>query len=99
VIKSTLTFFSEDLKQSLSDRLKRIEGQVRGVERMLQEDQPCAQVLHQVAATQAALHGVSVVVLRNYLEHCVADAIQSGDRRRKDAVLNELMDVVKKFGK
>jgi len=99
VLKSTLTFFDDDLKQSLSDRLKRIEGQVRGVERMLQEDQPCAQVLHQISATQAALHGVSAVVLRNYLEHCVADAIQSGDRRRKDAVLNELMDVVKRFGR
>jgi len=99
VLKSTLTFFSDELKQNLSDRLSRIEGQVRGVERMLQEDQPCAQVLHQIAATQAALHGVSVVVLRNYLEHCVADAIESGDRRRKEAVLNELMDLVKKFGK
>src|SRR5258706_9845742 len=67
-IKSTLTFFIEDLNKNLSDRLKRVEGQVRGVERMLQEDQPCAQLLHQIPATQAALHGVSVVVLRNYLE-------------------------------
>jgi CsoR family transcriptional regulator, copper-sensing transcriptional repressor len=97
--KAALTLFSDDLKQNLSDRLKRVEGQVRGVERMLQEDEPCAQILHQIAATQAALHGVTAMVLRNYLEHCVTDAIQSGDGRRKDAMLDELMDVVKKFGR
>ena len=47
----------------------------------------------------AALRSVSTIVLRNYMENCVTDAIASGDARRKDAVLDELMDVLKKFGK
>lgn len=92
-----LTFFNDDLKQNLSERLKRIEGQARGIDKMLQEDKPCPQVLQQLAAVKSALHGVSTMVLRNYLETCVAAAIQSGDLARKDAVMNELMEVVKKF--
>jgi CsoR family transcriptional regulator, copper-sensing transcriptional repressor len=93
-----LPFFGDDLKASLSGRLKRIEGQVRGIDRMLQENQPCPQVLNQLSATAAALSGVSLLVLRNYLDCCVTQAIASGDPKRKEAVLNELMDVLKRFG-
>ena len=94
-----VVYFDDDLKQDLSARLKRIEGQVRGLDKMLQEDQPCLKVLTQLAATQAALHSISTIVIRNYLENCVTNAMASGDTRRKDAVLNELMDVFKKFGR
>lgn len=94
-----VVYFDREVKQDLSARLKRIEGQVRGLDKMLQEDQPCPKVLNQLAATQAALHSVSRIVLRNYLENCVTTAITSGDARRKDAALDELMDVLKKFGK
>jgi DNA-binding FrmR family transcriptional regulator len=94
-----IVYFDRDLKQDLSARLKRIEGQVRGLDRMLQADEPCPKVLNQIAATLAALRGVSTIVLRNYLENCVTDAIASGDTQRKDAALDELMDVLKKFGK
>lgn len=93
-----LTFFNNDLKQNLSDRLKRIEGQLRGIDRMLQENQSCPQVLHQLSAAGSALHGVSSIVLRNYLESCVTAAVESGDKQRKETVFNELMEVVKKFG-
>jgi DNA-binding FrmR family transcriptional regulator len=94
-----IVYFDRDLKQDLSARLKRIEGQVRGLDKMLQEDQACPKVLNQLAATQAALQSVGRIVLRNYLEKCVTGAIASGDDRRKDAVLDELMDVLKKFGR
>jgi DNA-binding FrmR family transcriptional regulator len=94
-----VVYFDRDLKQDLSARLKRIEGQVRGLDKMLQDDQPCPKVLNQLAATQAALESVSRIVLRNYLENCVTQAIASGDARRKEAVLDELMDVLKKFGR
>jgi DNA-binding FrmR family transcriptional regulator len=94
-----VVYFDRELKEDLSARLKRIEGQVRGIDKMLQEDQPCPKVLTQLAATEAALQSVSRVVLRNYLENCVTNAIASGDARRKDAVLDELMDVLKKFGR
>ena len=92
-------YFNEDLKADLSARLKRIEGQVRGLDRMVQAGDPCPKVLNQIAASMAALRSVSTIVLRNYMENCVTDAIASGDARRKDAVLDELMDVLKKFGK
>jgi DNA-binding FrmR family transcriptional regulator len=94
-----IVYFDRDLKADLSARLKRIEGQARGLEKMLQEDQPCPKVLNQLAATQAALKSVGRIVLCNYLEKCIADAIARGDDRRKDAVLEELMDVLKKFGR
>jgi DNA-binding FrmR family transcriptional regulator len=92
-------YFDTDLKQNLSDRLKRIEGQVRGIDKMVHTDEPCPKVLNQLAAVQAALRSISTMVLRNYLDNCVTAAITSGDARRKDAVLDELMDVLKKFGK
>ena len=94
-----VVYFGRDLKQDLSARLKRIEGQVRGLDKMLQEEQSCPKILNQLAATQAALQSVSRIVLRNYLENCVTNAIASGDAQRKDAVLDELMDVLKKFGR
>lgn len=92
-----LTFFGDDLKQSLSDRLKRVEGQVRGIDKMIQENQPCPKVLHQLNATASAIHGVTEIILRNYLDNCVTVAIQSGDRQRKEAAINELMEVLKRF--
>ena len=94
-----IVYFDRDLKDDLSARLKRIEGQVRGLDRMLQANEPCPKVLNQIAATLAALRSVGTIVLRNYLENCVTDAIASGDARRKEAALDELMDVLKKFGK
>jgi len=93
-----IVYFDSELKQDLSARLKRIEGQARGIDKMLQGDQPCPKVLNQLAATQAALQSVSRIVLRNYLENCVTHAIAGGDTRRKEAVFDELMDVLKKFG-
>ncbi len=92
-------YFGNDLKEDLSARLKRIEGQVRGLDKMVQANEPCPKVLTQISASLAALRSVSTIVLRNYLENCVTDAIASGDAHRKDVVLDELMDVLKKFGK
>lgn len=92
-------YFDDNLKEDLSARLKRIEGQVRGLDKMVQAGDPCPKVLNQIAASLAALRSVSTIVLRNYMENCVTDAIASGDAARKDAALDELMDVLKKFGK
>lgn len=92
-------YFERDLKKNLSDRLKRIEGQVRGLNRMVQADEACPAVLLQVAATQAALRTVGTTVLRNYLENCVTAALVSGDAQRKEAVIDDLMEVLKKYGR
>lgn len=93
-----LTFFADEMRQGLADRLKRIEGQVRGIDKMVQDDQPCPQILHQLNATASALHGVTEIILRNYLDNCVSAAIASGDKARKAATISELMAVLKRFG-
>lgn len=93
--KITLPIYEEELQKDLQDRLSRIEGQVRGVARMLEGQRLCLEVLQQLASIQAALKGVTRTVLRNYLERCATDAIRSGD----DAIYDELMEAIYKFVK
>ena len=84
-----------DDKPKLLNRLNRIEGQVRGVARMVEGQRPCLEVLQQLASVQAALKGLTKTVLRNYLERCATDAIRSGDT----AIYDELMEAIVKFVK
>jgi DNA-binding FrmR family transcriptional regulator len=93
--KVSLPIYTDELRQEMQDRLNRIEGQVRGVTRMLEQDRPCMEVLQQLASVQAALKGVTKTVLRNYLERCATDAIRSGDT----AVYDQLMEAIYKFVK
>jgi DNA-binding FrmR family transcriptional regulator len=93
--KISLPIYAEKLREGLQDRLNRIEGQVRGVARMLEGQRPCLEVLQQLASVQAALRGVTKTVLRNYLERCATDAIRSGDA----AVYDDLMEAIYKFVK
>ena len=90
-----LPIYGEQIQANLQKRLTRVEGQIRGVARMLEQQRPCMEVLQQLASVQAALKGVTKSVLRNYLERCATDAIRSGD----DAVYDELMDAIYKFAK
>ncbi len=83
----------DNLKTAVGKRLNRIEGQVRGLARMVEEDRYCIDVITQIAAVRAALNRVEEELLRNHVGHCVEHAIASGnkaDQRRKVA---ELMDV------
>jgi CsoR family transcriptional regulator, copper-sensing transcriptional repressor len=66
-------------KKSVMSRLRRIEGQVRGVQAMVDEDRYCIDVLTQVHAAKAALESVALVLLEDHLDHCVADAIRTGE--------------------
>ncbi|MFO0842266.1 MAG: metal-sensitive transcriptional regulator [Gemmataceae bacterium] len=93
--KTSLPIYADELRQDMLDRLSRIEGQVRGVARMVEDQRPCMQLLQQLASVQAALKGVTKTVLRNYLERCATDAIRSGDA----AVYDELMEAIYKFVK
>ena len=63
-------------------RLARIEGHVRAIKQMAEEGKPCADVLHQIAAVQAALHKVAQLVLDDHLDHCVAGAVEAGEARQ-----------------
>jgi DNA-binding FrmR family transcriptional regulator len=74
--------YSEN-KQKVLARLRRIEGQVRGITKMVEEERYCIDVLTQVAAAKAALESVSVTLLSDHMQHCVADAIKTGDGTEK----------------
>ncbi len=93
--KMELPLYPDERQEKMQARLNRIEGQVRGVSRMLEEQRPCIEVLQQLASVQAALRGVTKDVLRNYLERCATDAIRSGD----SSVYDELMEAIYKFAK
>jgi DNA-binding FrmR family transcriptional regulator len=84
-------------KDQLLGRLRRIEGQVRGLQRMVDEDAYCIDILTQVAAVQTALENVAVEVLDGHVRHCVADAVKGGDDG--EAKLDELMAAVRRFTK
>ena len=76
-------------------RLSRIEGQVRGLHKMIEEDRYCADILTQISAVQQALRGVSRELMRNHLRHCVAQASQAGGDEA-DRVYDELIDLMHK---
>jgi len=78
-------------------RLRRIEGQVRGIARMVENDRYCIDVLAQVAAVRAALKGVEEVVLKDHVEHCVENAIRSGDPAEQREKVEELLGVLRKL--
>ncbi len=77
-------------------RLRNIEGQVRGIGRMVEQEKYCVDILTQVSAVRAALNGVAMVVLKRHLEHCVTDALRSGKESRAREIIDELMDVLGK---
>ena len=78
-------------------RLKRIAGQVSGIQRMLDEDRYCVDVLVQVAAVQAALLETGRVILSGHVENCLTDAIRSRDPRERRKKLDELMNLFSRF--
>lgn len=79
-------------KQQIDSRLGRIEGQVRGLRKMVDEDRYCIDVLTQVGAVQAALDSVALLLLRDHTEHCVAEAIHSGQGADKVRELSEAVE-------
>jgi len=83
-------------KLSLLKRLNRIEGQVRGVARMIQDDRYCVDVITQLTAARAALDAVALRLLEDHTQGCVQSAIRSG---RGEHAIGELMQVVRKFSR
>ena len=86
-------------KEALTKRLHRIEGQVRGIERMIEEDRYCIDVLTQIAAVKTALEQVGARLLEDHVTHCVHDAIASGDKGAADEKTAELLTAVQRFVK
>ena len=86
-------------REDILRRLKSVEGHVRGVERMVEEDAYCIDVVNQVLAVQRALKKVSGLLLDQHLHHCVTRAIQGTDDAEKEQVLGELIQVFEATGK
>jgi DNA-binding FrmR family transcriptional regulator len=75
-------------------RLRRIEGQVRGLQKMIEEDRYCADVMTQIASVHEALRGVGRELMRNHLKHCATSAIRSGDDAAAEEMYDELVELM-----
>jgi DNA-binding FrmR family transcriptional regulator len=86
-------------KEALTKRLHRIEGQVRGIERMVAEDRYCIDILTQVGAVKTALESLGFEILEDHVTHCVKDALASGNAETAAAKSDELLAAVERFAK
>ena len=86
-------------KEALVRRLHRIEGQVRGIERMVEDDRYCIDVLTQIAAVKTALESTAMKILDDHVNHCVADAMASGQPDAAAEKSRELIEAVSRFVK
>ncbi|MEO8668611.1 MAG: metal-sensitive transcriptional regulator [Bauldia sp.] len=82
-----------ETKAATVKRLARVEGQVRGLARMVADDRYCIDIVTQIAAVRAALRRIEEAVLKDHVAHCVEHAITSGDREEQRRKVNELMEV------
>jgi DNA-binding FrmR family transcriptional regulator len=80
-------------------RLARIEGQVKGVKRMIDDGEYCIDIITQIQAVRSALQSVSKIILEKHLKHCVADALEKHNEADIDEKLEEIMTVIKRMGK
>lgn len=92
--KGMSTGYAED-KEALLKRVRRIEGQVRGISRMVTEDAYCIDVLTQIAAIKSAIDQVGLILLQDHVKHCVTDSVRQGD----DAKVDELVKAVTRFAR
>ncbi|HEY7690777.1 MAG TPA: metal-sensitive transcriptional regulator [Gaiellaceae bacterium] len=86
-------------KDALVKRLHRIEGQVRGIERMVEDDRYCIDILTQIAAVNTALEAFAFKILDEHVRHCVAGALASGDEQDAKLKIEELLGAVQRFAR
>lgn len=82
--------------KAVTNRLKRIEGQVRGLIRMIEEDKSCEDILVQIGSTKAALHKTGQVILEGHLHHCVLDGLREG---KEDETIKKLSSAIEQFSR
>jgi len=85
---------SNEDKQDIINRLKKIEGQVKGIQKMIEEEKPCAEILTQIAAIRAAINKVGGLVLERYSKTCIENALLTDDRERN---IEDLVNTIQKF--
>lgn len=83
-------------KEKILTRLRRIEGQTRGLQRMIEDDKYCIDIITQVASVQAALEQVSLLLMENHMKGCLTEAVQQGNG---DAKITEMMEVLRRYAK
>jgi DNA-binding FrmR family transcriptional regulator len=89
---------NDEAKAKTRARLRRIEGQVQGLQRMLDNDAYCVDILLQISAVQGALEQVQKLLLGRHIESCVADALRSGSKSERQQKVEELLEVFSRFG-
>ena len=87
---------SKELNEDITNRLSKIEGQIRGIKNMLLENRDCEDIIMQLSAVNSAITSTAKKILNNHIEHCVADGIKSGD---EEQTLNNLKKVIEQFAK
>jgi CsoR family transcriptional regulator, copper-sensing transcriptional repressor len=87
------------IKNSNVKRLRRIEGQVRGLQKMVEQDRYCADIMIQLSAVQEALRTVGRALMRNHLKHCASQAIKQGTPEQAQAMYDELIDLIYKHSR
>jgi DNA-binding FrmR family transcriptional regulator len=92
-------YIAEGDKEALSRRMHRIEGQVRGIEKMIAQDRYCIDVLTQISAVSTALEAVAFKILDDHVNHCVTGALASGDEQVAAAKGRELLEAVHRFAR
>jgi CsoR family transcriptional regulator, copper-sensing transcriptional repressor len=83
-----------ELKEANRNRLRRIEGQIRGLQKMVEDDRYCADIITQVASVQEALRGVARNLMRNHLHHCAAKVLRSNKKAEAEAMYDELLEMI-----
>ena len=94
-----MTHGYSDQKDAITKRLHRIEGQVRGIERMVDDDRYCIDILDQISAITTALEKVALQILDGHVNHCVSHAMRSGDPGAAEEKTRELLQAVERFAK
>ena len=88
-----------EVKATNLTRLRRIEGQVRGLQKMVEEQRYCADIMTQIASVQEALRSVGRELVRNHMKHCATEAIRGDDPKRAEEMYEELLDMVYRLGR
>lgn len=92
--KRTAVGVDPHIKDANRKRLRRIEGQLRGLQKMVDEDRYCTDIITQIASVQEALRGVARNLMRNHLHHCAAKALRSRKKEEAETMYNELLETI-----
>jgi CsoR family transcriptional regulator, copper-sensing transcriptional repressor len=96
---ATQTYGYSAGKEALGKRLRRIEGQVRGIEKMVSDDRYCIDIITQISAVTTALDAVALKILDDHINHCVAGAFASGDEEVAGEKTREMLEAVRRFAR